>query len=83
MLRRVEFGVFSLMCVCPQGGEQNLEPSFHLALEGANAKLQITVPDKTKSVAGVSSRVVEEWEWKSSQLHERNHRLVKDGFFKK
>jgi hypothetical protein len=47
-----------------------LEPGFQLVLEGGDTKLQITVLDETKVIDGVSTRVVEEREWKSGQLYE-------------
>lgn len=51
-----------------------LEPGFQLILEGFEGKefvrLQITVLHETKTVAGVKTRVVEEFETKDSQLVE-------------
>lgn len=47
-----------------------LEPGFQLVLEGGDTKLQITVLDETKTVDGVTTRVVEEKEWKKGELHE-------------
>lgn len=47
-----------------------LEPGFQLVLEGGDTKLQITVLDETKTVAGVVTRVVEEREWKDGKLYE-------------
>ncbi len=47
-----------------------LEPGFQLALEGGNTRVQITVLDETRQVAGVETRVVEEREWKGGQLYE-------------
>ncbi len=47
-----------------------LEPGFQLVLEGDGTKLHITVLDKTKTVDGVVTRVVEEKEWKNGELHE-------------
>jgi hypothetical protein len=47
-----------------------LEPGFQLVLEGAGEKLAITVLDRTKDVAGVTTRVVEEREWKDGELVE-------------
>ncbi len=64
-----------------------LEPGFQLFYEGDGAKLQITVLDETKVVAGVRTRVVEEKEWKDDQLHEisRNYFAIceqtKDVFY--
>jgi len=47
-----------------------LEPGFQLVLEDEDTKLQITVLDETKTVAGVVTRVIEEREWKDGKLHE-------------
>jgi hypothetical protein len=47
-----------------------LMPGHQLVLEGGGVKLQITVLDETKVVAGVETRVVEEREWKDGQLAE-------------
>jgi len=47
-----------------------LEPGFQLVLEGGDTKLQITVLDRTKTVGGVMTRVVEEKEWKGGKLYE-------------
>lgn len=47
-----------------------LEPGHQLVLEGGGVKLQITVLDETKTINGVSTRVVEEREWNKGQLHE-------------
>src|SRR5687767_4907275 len=47
-----------------------LEPGFQLVLEGGNTRVQITVLDETREVAGVVTRVVEEREWKSGELYE-------------
>ena len=47
-----------------------LEPGFQLVYEGGDTKLQITVLDKTRTVDGVITRVVEEKEWKKGELHE-------------
>ncbi len=47
-----------------------LEPGFQLTLEGRNTKLVITVLDETKHVVGVTTRVVEEREWKNGKLIE-------------
>ena len=64
-----------------------LEPGFELVLEGGGTKLQITVLDETKTVAGVVTRVVEEREWKDGKLHEvsRNYFAIcektKDVFY--
>ena len=47
-----------------------LEPGYQLVLEGGDTKLQITVLDETKVVDGVTTRVVEEKEWKKGELFE-------------
>ncbi|RJP19927.1 MAG: hypothetical protein C4529_10510 [Deltaproteobacteria bacterium] len=47
-----------------------LEPGFQLVFEGGDTKLEITVLDKTKTVDGIVTRVVEEKEWKNGKLHE-------------
>ena len=47
-----------------------LEPGFQLVLEGGGAKLQITVTNQTKVLDGVTTRVVEEREWKDGKLAE-------------
>src|SRR5919199_1903441 len=47
-----------------------LEPGFQLVLEGNGTKLQITVLDETRVVSGVTTRVVEEREWKGGELYE-------------
>ncbi len=47
-----------------------LEPGFQLVLEGGGTRLQITVLDQTKTVAGVLTRVVEEKEFKNGKVHE-------------
>jgi hypothetical protein len=47
-----------------------LEPGFQTVLEGGNTKLQITVLEETRPVAGVTARIVEEREWKDSELYE-------------
>jgi hypothetical protein len=47
-----------------------LEPGHQRLLEGGDTKLQITVLDETKVVDGVTTRVVEEREWKKGKLHE-------------
>ncbi|HYG55266.1 MAG TPA: hypothetical protein VD965_08205 [Burkholderiales bacterium] len=47
-----------------------LEPGYQLQLEGGGEKLHITVLDETKVVAGVTTRVVEEREWKGDKLYE-------------
>ena len=47
-----------------------LEPGFRLVLESATEKLAITVLDETKEVDGVTTRVVEEREWRNEELIE-------------
>jgi hypothetical protein len=47
-----------------------LEPGFQLVLEGGDTKLQVTVLDETKTVGGITTRVVEEREWKDGELYE-------------
>lgn len=47
-----------------------LEPGYQLVLEGGDTRVQITVLDETKVVAGVTTRVVEEREWKGGKLYE-------------
>lgn len=47
-----------------------LEPGFQLVLEGGGERVQITVLDETKVVDGVTTRVVEEREWKDGKLQE-------------
>lgn len=47
-----------------------LEPGFQAVLEGGGTRLQVTVLDQTKLIDGVSTRVVEEKEWKDGELYE-------------
>ncbi|GJL77817.1 MAG: hypothetical protein NPINA01_08060 [Nitrospinaceae bacterium] len=47
-----------------------LEPGYQIVLEGDDTKVQITVLDKTKTVDGVVTRVVEEREWVDGELYE-------------
>jgi hypothetical protein len=47
-----------------------LEPGFQRILEGGDTRLQITVLDETKKIAGVDTRVIEEREWKDGKLYE-------------
>jgi hypothetical protein len=47
-----------------------LEPRFQLVLEGGGTRLEVTVLDETKVVDGVTTRVVEEREWKKGVLYE-------------
>jgi hypothetical protein len=64
-----------------------MEPGFQLVLEGDDMKLEITVLDETKLVDGVTTRIVEEREWKDGQLYEvsRNYfamcEATKDVFY--
>jgi hypothetical protein len=66
-----EFGISQRILV-PTGRNLYfiLEPGFQLVLEGKNKKLAITVLDETKKVNGVTTRVVEEKEWKKGKLSE-------------
>lgn len=66
-----QFGISNCNIVT-QGKNQYavLEPGFQLVLEGGDVKLQITVLDETKTVDGVTTRVVEEREWKKGELYE-------------
>ena len=47
-----------------------LEPGFQLQLKSDDALLHITVLTETRVVDGVTTRVVEEREWKDGELHE-------------
>src|SRR3954470_11800318 len=47
-----------------------LEPGFQLQLKGEDTVLHITVLAETHVVDGISTRVVEEREWKDGDLHE-------------
>jgi hypothetical protein len=47
-----------------------LEPGYRLVLAGGGGRLAITVLDVTRTVAGVTTRVVEEREWKNDELFE-------------
>ena len=47
-----------------------LEPGFQLVLVGGNEKVAITVLDETIEIDGVTTRVVEEREWKRGELKE-------------
>jgi hypothetical protein len=47
-----------------------LEPGYQWVLEGGGVRMQITVLNQTKDVAGVTTRVVEEREWDKGQLME-------------
>ena len=83
-----QFGISNCNLVT-QGRNQYvvLEPGFQLVLEGGDTKLEITVLDETKTVDGVTTRVVEEREWKKGELYEvaRNYFVMceqtKDVFY--
>ena len=47
-----------------------LEPGYQSILEGRGEKLAISVLDDTVEIDGVTTRVVEEREWKSGNLIE-------------
>jgi hypothetical protein len=47
-----------------------LEPEFRLVLEGNNERLAITVLDETKTITGITTRIVEEREWRNDVLIE-------------
>lgn len=47
-----------------------LEPGFQLVLESATEKLTVTVLDETRVVDGVTTRIVEEKEWKNGEVVE-------------
>jgi hypothetical protein len=47
-----------------------LDPGFRIVLEGQTEKVAITVLDETAEVAGVTTRVVEEREWRNGELVE-------------
>jgi len=47
-----------------------LEPGFELVFESNTEKLIITVLDETEDVGGITTRIVEEREWKMGQLIE-------------
>ncbi|MEO6320933.1 MAG: hypothetical protein ABIR56_09630 [Polaromonas sp.] len=66
-----QFGISNCKLVS-QGRNQYavLEPGFQLVLEGGDTRLQITVLHETKVVDGVTTRVVEEKEWKKGELYE-------------
>lgn len=64
-----------------------MEPGFRLVLQGDDTKLQITVLNETKQVDGVTTRIIEEREWKDGKLYEisRNYfamcEATKDVFY--
>jgi hypothetical protein len=83
-----EFGVSS--CKLQTSGRNEyfiLEPGFQLVLEGGGERVQLTVLEETKVVAGVPTRVVEERAWKDGELKEiaRNYFAIceqtKDVFY--
>jgi hypothetical protein len=47
-----------------------LEPGYQMLLEGPGTRLQVTVLDETRSIGTVTTRAVEEREWKKGQLFE-------------
>lgn len=47
-----------------------LEPGYQLVLEGGDTRMAMTVLDQTREVNGVTTRVVEEREWKNGALYE-------------
>jgi hypothetical protein len=76
-----EFGISE--CELASAGRSQyfiLEPGFQLVLEGGSEKVAITVLDETKTITGaveeaktattVTTRVVEEKEWKDDELFE-------------
>lgn len=68
---RHQFGIST--CSLAASGRNDyfvLEPGFQLVLEGGSERLAITVLEQTKEVAGVTTRVVEEREWKDGELIE-------------
>ncbi len=66
-----EFGI-SECTLLPTGRNEYfiLEPGFRLVLEGRIETVEITVLDETREVDGVTTRVVEEREWKYGELVE-------------
>ena len=66
-----EFGLLDRTLV-PTGRNPYLilEPGFRLVLEGKDERLEITVLDETKEVDGITTRIVEEREWKNGSLVE-------------
>lgn len=83
-----EFGL-SQCKLLPTGRNEYfiLEPGFQLVLEAGSERVQITVLNETKVVSGVTTRVVEEREWKDGKLKEvsRNYFAIceqtKDVFY--
>lgn len=83
-----EFGIAQCkLTTTGRGSYFVLEPGFQLVLQDEDTKLEITVLDQTKQVAGVTTRVVEEREWKKGKLYEvaRNYFAIceatKDVFY--
>jgi hypothetical protein len=78
---RTEFGI-SQCGLAATGRNQYfiLEPGHQLVLEGGGTRVEITVLNETKLVDGVSTRVVEEKEWKDGKLYEvaRNYFAICD-----
>ncbi|HSR29838.1 MAG TPA: hypothetical protein VLY63_04670 [Anaerolineae bacterium] len=66
-----EFGISECNLV-PTGRNDYfiLEPGFQLVLEGTIEKVAITVLDETREIDGVTTRVVEEREWKYGEMVE-------------
>lgn len=58
-----------------------LEPGFQLVLEGGGTKVEINILDETKQIDGITTRVVEEKEWKDGELYEiaRNYFAICEG----
>jgi len=58
-----------------------MEPGFQLVLEGHGETLHITVLEETRTIDGVTTRVVEEREWKDGELYEvsRNYFAMCEG----
>ena len=68
---QTEFGIAKCnLLTTGRNGYFVLEPGHQLVLEGGDTKVQITVLNETKMVAGVNTRVVEEREWKDGKLYE-------------
>lgn len=66
-----EFGI-SECKLSPTGRNEYfvLEPGFQLVLEGMIEKVVITVLDETREVDGVTTRIVEEKEWRYGEMVE-------------
>jgi hypothetical protein len=47
-----------------------LEPGYRLVLKANDTKVEVAVLDRTKIVDGVTTRIVEEREWRNGQLYE-------------